>query len=491
MSNSEFEEYFLDSIEIIKKVVDKTEYRDFLVPILFFKSLNDTYLDEYEKALKKYKIEKIARDPAYHRFQLPKGYLWEDLQRKTENVDQFLNTIFEKIEKANPDKLTGAFKFDYIEANIDDAIFIELINHLSTKNLSLEKNDEDEMGIAFMKLIEYFSRKEDRNPGEFSTPREIIQIMVRILSPFKNGDSFHDPACGSGDMLVETARYYKNEQEGDPSKLRLTGQVNIKNIPILAKINLYFNRQNADIKKGSPFTEPQFLENDDLEKFDYVITNFPFSEDWAKDEMKDDHFKRFGWAEKLPSKSRADYAYIMHMVKQLKENGKMISVVPQGVLFRKDENKFRKPMIENDLVEAVITLPQKLFGEDTGIAPAILLINKDKPEERQNKIIFIYAGDEKFYREFSNLNQLTEEGILHVVNNYKNWESEEKVSRVVDLEEIQDNDYNLNVALYVDTTVPEEDIDVKEELQIIHRLEKEQSEIKNQLYEYMEGLGYE
>jgi len=169
----------------------------------------------------------------------------------------------------------------------------------------------------------------------------------------------------------------------------------------------------------------------------------------------------------------------------------MASVVPQGVLFRKNEKKFRRYLIENDLVEAVIGLPEKLFGQDTGIAPAIILINKDKPEERENKVFFLHAGDEQFYRELSAQNELTEEGIDHIIGDYDGFTSEERVSRVVDEQEIKENDYNLNIALYVDTTEPEEEIDVKEEFDKLKTMEEELEKIKQTRDEHMEVLGYE
>jgi len=195
--------------------------------------------------------------------------------------------------------------------------------------------------------------------------------------------------------------------------------------------------------------------------------------------LKDD--SRFGYVDKDPRKNRADYAYILHMYSSLNETGQLATLAPQGVLFRDNESPFREFMINEDLVEAVINLPKKLFGEDTGIAPAILFLNKDKPEEHEGEVLFLNAAHEDFYRELDNENQLTPDGVDRAVEIFNEWESEERKSRVVDVEEIEETDYNLNLALYVDTTEPEEDIDTVAEAQELAKLETELSEIRDRM----------
>jgi type I restriction enzyme M protein len=178
------------------------------------------------------------------------------------------------------------------------------------------------------------------------------------------------------------------------------------------------------------------------------------------------------------------------MEEQLNETGQAAIVVPHGVLFRKHERRYREPMIDRDIVEAVIGLPGNLF-QNNSIPSAILLLNRDKPKEREDEVLFVHAADEAFYRELSNQNELTSEGLDHVVENFNGWKTEERVSRAVPIKEIRENDYNLNIALYVDTTEPEEDIDVSEELRKLRNLRTERDQIESQMDEHMEVLSYE
>jgi type I restriction enzyme M protein len=346
------------------------------------------------------------------------------------------------------------------------------------------------LGEAYMDLVRHFANEEGRDGGEFFTPPQIVRLMVQLVAPFEDGDRFHDPTCGSGGLLVEAAHYFRDEQGGDPSRLELTGQELNPDIAAIAKMNLFIHGYSGAIEREDSLGAPQFAQNGRLAPFDYVLANFPFSADWPKDDLQDDAYGRFDWHEKLPRADRGDYAFIMHMAHQLGDTGQAAIVIPHGVLFRKYESRYREPMLEDDMVEAVIGLPENLF-QNNSIPSAILLLNRDKPPEREGEVLFVHAADEAFYEELSNQNRLTEEGISHIVENFGDWTTEERVSRAVPLEEIRENDYNLNIALYVDTTEPEEPIDVAEELTKLRELQAERDEIETQLNDYMEALGYE
>jgi type I restriction enzyme M protein len=177
------------------------------------------------------------------------------------------------------------------------------------------------------------------------------------------------------------------------------------------------------------------------------------------------------------------------MVSQLSETGRAAIVIPHGVLFRKYEKRYRQPMLEQDLVEAVIGLPANLF-QNNSIPSAILLLNRDKAEERSGETLFLHADDEAFYEELSNQNKLTEDGLDHIVRNVSEWTTEERVCRAVDIDEIRENDFNLNIALYVDTTEPEEEIDVRDELKELRNLQNKRDEMESRLDGYMEALNY-
>lgn len=478
--------------DIIRNAVDKTDYKDYILPLVFYKSINDTYQAEYEKRLAEFGDEEIAKDLSFYDFQIPEGYSWDELIKRNKNIDQFLNEAFSEIEKENPDSLNGVFRADFVAADaLDDSKLSRLVKHLDTYNLGVNKIPADMLGEAYMDLVRYFASEEGRDGGEFFTPPHIIQLMVRLLAPFKKGDKFHDPTCGSAGMLIEAAHYFKEEQNEDPGNLILTGQEMNPDIAAMAKMNLFIHGYNGEVKRGDSLSEPYFKDSDnELEKFDYILANFPFSADWDKDNLKDDKFKRFDWSEKLPRADRGDYAFIMHMVKQLNETGQAAIVVPHGVLFRKHEGRYRQPMIEKDLLEAIIGLPKSLF-QNNSIPSAILILNQDKPEERKDKVQFIHAADEDFYKELSNQNELTKEGINHIGENFTEWKTEEQVSRVVDISEIEENDYNLNIALYVDTTEPDENIDVSKELQKLKEIKKERVKFEDILIKHMEVLNYE
>jgi type I restriction enzyme M protein len=263
-------------------------------------------------------------------------------------------------------------------------------------------------------------------------------------------------------------------------------------------MNLSIHGLDGEIEREDSLSNPAFTDeaNSELTRYDRVLANFPFSADWAKDDLQDDPYNRFDWHEKLPRADRGDYAFIMHMAKQLKRpdrdgaGGKAAIVIPHGVLFRTHESRYREHMLEADMVEAIVGLPENLF-QNNSIPSAVLVLNTDKPADREDEVQFIHAADEDFYRDESNQNVLKEDGLDHIVANFHEWATEERVSRTVSLDEIRENDYNLNIALYVDTTEPEEDIDVAEELGELRELQAERDEIEATMDEHMEALNYE
>ena len=487
----ELENHLFKCADIIRNTVDKTDYKDYILPMVFYKTLSDTYEDQREDVLEEFGDEEIADDPSFYDFPIPEGYRWADLLNTNKNVDEFLNEAFEAVERENPD-LQDAFRADYVGADaLDDDRLKDLAHHLDTYNLSAERVPPDMLGEAYMDLVKHFASEEGKEGGEFFTPPNIVNMMVRLLAPFEPGDSFHDPTCGSAGMLVEAARHFREEQDGAPTKLRLTGQEMNPDVAAIAKMNLFIHQYEGEIAREDSLRNPQFTTSDaDLETFEYVLANFPFSTDWAKGQLQKDKFGRFDWADKLPRADRGDYAFIMHMEEQLNETGQAAIVVPHGVLFRKHERRYREPMIDQDIVEAVIGLPENLFQNNT-IPSAILILNKDKPADREEEILFINAANKDFYQELSNQNELSDKGIEHVVENFKIWRTEDQVSRAVSREEIRENDYNLNIALYVDTTEPEEDINVNKELSRLRKLQNERDKIETRMTEHMEALNYE
>jgi len=498
LSLSELDSHLFKCADIIRDAVDPTDYKEFILPLVYYKAISDEYEKQFQQNVERYGDEELARRPnLYDVPVVPEGYLWEDLRAVSDNVDQALNEAFDEVADANPE-LQGVFRADYIDADaLDDDRLGKLVEHLSTHDLDRDSVPPDMLGEAYMDLVRQFAEEEGKSGGQFFTPPHIVNLCVRLVDDFEDGQTFHDPTVGSGGMLIEAARYYR-EAGGDPSKLKFTGQEINPDIAAIAKMNLSIHGLNGEIEREDSLSKPAFTNEDEneLTRFDRVLANFPFSADWDKDGLQDDPYGRFDWHEKLPRADRGDYAFIMHMAKQLKRpdrdgsGGKAAIVIPHGVLFRKHEGRYRKPMLENDMVEAIVGLPENLF-QNNSIPSAVLVLNTDKSEERTNEVQFIHAADEAFYEELSNQNELTDEGLDHIIENFRDWTTEERVSRTVSLEEIRENDYNLNIALYVDTTEPEEDIDVGEELAKLRELQAERDEIESTMTEHMEALNYE
>ena len=499
LSLNDLENHLFKCADIIRDAVDPTDYKEFILPLVYYKSISDEFEKQYADKLDKYGDEDLARNPdLYDVPVVPDGYLWDDLRAVSDNVDQALNEAFDAVTDENPE-LQGVFRADYIDADaLDDDRLGKLVEHLSTYDLDRDSIPPDMLGEAYMDLVRHFAEEEGKSGGQFFTPPQIVNLCVRLVDDFKDGETFHDPTVGSGGMLIEAARYYRETQGENPKKLTFNGQEINPDIAAIAKMNLSIHGLDGEIEREDSLSSPAFTneEENELTRFDRVLANFPFSADWAKDELQDDPYERFDWNEKLPRADRGDYAFIMHIAKQLKRperdeaGGKAAIVIPHGVLFRKHESRYREPMLENDMVEAIVGLPENLF-QNNSIPSAVLVLNTDKPEDREDEVQFIHAADEDFYEDESNQNVLTDDGLGHIVENFRGWETEERVSRTVSLEEIRENDYNLNIALYVDTTEPEEDINVEEELAKLRELQTERDEIEATMTEHMEALNYE
>jgi type I restriction enzyme M protein len=498
LSLNDLESHLFKCADIIRDAVDPTDYKEYILPLVYYKSISDEFEKQYAENIEEYGEEFARRNNLYDIPVVPEGYLWEDIRAVSDNIDQALNEAFDALAEENAE-LQGVFRADYIDADaLNDDRLGKLVEHLSTHDLDRDSVPPDMLGEAYMDLVRHFAEEEGKSGGQFFTPPHIVNLCVRLIDEFEDGMTFHDPTVGSGGMLIEAARYYREEQGSDETKLTFTGQEINPDIAAIAKMNLSIHGLAGRIEREDSLSSPAFTNDDanELTRYDRVLANFPFSADWAKDDLQDDPYGRFDWHEKLPRADRGDYAFIMHMAKQLKRpehdvaRGKAAIVIPHGVLFRKHESKYRRPMLENDMVEAIVGLPENLF-QNNSIPSAVLVLNTDKPAERGGEVQFIHAADEAFYEELSNQNELTEEGLDHIIENFREWTTEERVSRTVSLDEIRENDYNLNIALYVDTTEPEEDIDVQEELAKLRELQSERDEIEATMSEHMEVLNYE
>ena len=453
LSLDDLESHLFKCADIIRDAVDPTDYKEFILPLVYYKSISDEFEKQYAENVEEYGEDFARRNNLYDIPVVPKGYSWDDIRAVSDNVDQALNEAFDALTEENPE-LTGVFnRVDYVDPDaLDDDRLGKLVEHLTTYDLDRDSVPPDMLGEAYMDLVRHFAEEEGKSGGQFFTPPHIVNLCVRLVDEFDDGMTFHDPTVGSGGMLIEAARYYREEQSGDPTKMTFTGQEVNPDIAAIAKMNLSIHGLDGEIQREDSLSTPEFTdeENKELTRFDRVLANFPFSADWAKDDLQDDPYGRFDWHEKLPRADRGDYAFIMHMANQLKRpdqdsaGGKAAIVIPHGVLFRKHEGRYRTHMLEEDMVEAIVGLPENLF-QNNSIPSAVLVLNTDKPAERENEVQFIHAADEDFYKDEANQNILTDEGLDHIVENFTEWATEERVSRTVSLDEIRENDYNLNI----------------------------------------------
>jgi len=484
LSLQELEHFLWQSADILRGPIEISEYKNYILALLSYKRLSDVYLEEYKENLEKYGDETIAREK-FHRFTIPEGCLWDDVRKVGQNVGEKLNEVMDKITKENPELEGVLNRTDFNDKEkLSESRVVKLVGHFSKHRLGNKNVSADMLGQAYEYLIKQFADTAGKKGGEFYTPREVVEVLVKIVSPAE-GDEVYDPCCGSAGMLIESYYHLKNRGR-NPEKLFLFGQeINVFTWAI-AKMNVILHNMDAEIHHGDTFADPKFLDGGQLRTFDIVLANPMWNQDGYREAMENDRFGRFKYG--IAPDNYADWGWIQHMLASLNEQGKMGIVLDNGVLFRGgSEGKIRKKVVEADLVECVIALPEKLFY-NTGAPGCLLILNKNKPAELKSKTLFIYAGKE--FEKLKNMNRLREEDIQKIVDAYHNWDDVEKYARVVEVDEIRENDYNLSVTRYVDIFDEEEPIDIPQVLHELKELKKDWQDIEDKLNDYLTELGY-
>jgi len=486
--------------DTFRGIIDPSQYKDYILTMLFLKYVSDVNKEKRQSYLEKYNNdeERTSRAMSMERFIVPINssfdYLFE--HRNEANIGELMDIAFADLEEANREKLTsedgsGIFRnISFNSSNLGDSkdkntrlknLLIDL-SELDLKPSHLESNDI--IGDAYEYLIANFASDAGKKAGEFYTPSEVSTLLAR-LTKSKPGARISDPTCGSGSLLIKAGK------EVGSTNFSLYGQEANGSTWALAVMNMFLHGyDNAVIRWGDTIRNPKLKDGDQLMKFDTVVANPPFSLDkWGADEAAGDQFNRF-WRG-VPPKSKGDWAFITHMLETLNETGKVGVVVPHGVLFRgASEGKIRQKTIEENLLEAVIGLPANLFF-GTGIPAAILVFNKDK---KSKNVLFIDAS--KHFESGKNQNKLNEEHLAHIVDTYRNFNEgdlsvgvlEEKYSFVSTFEEIEENDFNLNIPRYVDTFEEEAEVDILAVQQNINRLEDELKVVQTQMSKYLQEL---
>ncbi len=487
-----------DCAEVLRGSLSSAQYMDYIFGMMFLKRMNDQFNFEREKLLvekadlpKDFLDQMIEDAPSYDTFFVPKEARWEKLKDLNLNIGPQLDKAFQAIEDhAKNSELVGVLTTaNYNDKErVPDAKLNQLLQIFDSINLSNEGLEKpDILGDAYMYLLKKFADDGGKKGGEFYTPEGIKELMVKVLQPVET-DTIYDPTAGSGGFLINALEYVK-AQGGNHRNVQVYGQeINLSTWSICKLNMLLHDARGAAIEKGDVIREPKHLNGSTIKTFDKVIANPPFSlSNWGIELAQSNSYHRFSYG--VPPKSYGDLAFVEHMIASLNSNGKMATVVPHGLLFRGGaEGKIRKGILEDDLFEAIIGLPQNLFY-GTGIPAAILVLNKNKTADKKGKVLFIDASNH-FVKD-GNMNRLRPEDITKVVAAYDNYEAVDKYAEVIAIDEIRENDYNLNISRYVDTTEPEEEVDINAVARRIAEREGRLEESRKQINEFLSELGFE
>lgn len=448
ISKEELETYLWESAVLLRSNIDAGAYKQYIFPLLFFKRICDVYDEESENAYLEYGDDSSAfTDDEIHTFIIPTGYHWKDVREVSENVGRVIINAFREIEKANSPKLSGVFG-DAAWTNknrLPDSLLKDIIEHFSTKTLSIKNCPEDELGQGYEYLIKKFADDSGHTAQEFYTNRTVVHLMTEMLQP-KSGESIYDPTCGSAGMLISSIAYLK-KKDVEWRNVSAYGQEINALTSAIGKMNLFLHGvRDFQIINDDTLSRPAFIKNGELMTFDMVLANPPYSiSQWDRAAFESDKYGRNFLG--VPNQIRADFAFIQHILKSMDVNkGRCAILLPHGVLNRYEEKSMREKMIQLDLVDCVISIGRNLFY-NSPMEACILICRNKKDFNRRGKVLFINAVD--LVERKNGESKLSDDNIMCIANIYKDFVTVENRAKVITNGDILKANSNLSVAYYV------------------------------------------
>ncbi|HBO48299.1 MAG TPA: SAM-dependent DNA methyltransferase [Clostridiales bacterium] len=444
----DLENYLWGSAVLLRTNIDAGAYKQYIFPLLFFKRMCDVYDEETELAIEKYGDDAMEfSDDELHTFIIPKGYHWNDVRETVSDVGLAIVTAFRKIEKANGNKLTGVFgDASWTNKNrLPDKLLKDIIEHFSTKTLSLANCPEDELGQGYEYLVKKFADDSGHTAQEFYTNRTVVHLMTELLQP-KSGESIYDPTCGSAGMLISCIAHLKDKGE-EWRNVSVYGQEINALTAAIGKMNLFLHGvKDFNIVNDDTLKNPAFIEFGKLKEFDICLANPPYSiSQWDRSAFESDKYCRNFLG--VPPQSRADYAFIQHILKSLKpKTGRCAILLPHGVLFRNEEQSIRENLVKSDLIECIIGLGKNLFY-NSPMESCIMICRTKKHADRVGKVLFINAKE--LVTRKNAASYLTDSQIKKISDAYNRFTTEDKFCSVKSIGEILSNESKLSIPLYV------------------------------------------
>jgi type I restriction enzyme M protein len=448
ITQQQLESYLWGAAVLLRGTVDAGDYKQFIFPLLFYKRLCDVFDEETRIALAESGGDAgFAAYPENHRFQVPIEAHWREVRQTAKNVGQALQSAMRAIETANPEKLYGIFG-DAQWTNKDrlsDTMLRDLVEHFSALELTLANLPEDELGQGYEYLIKKFADDSGHTAAEFYTNRTVVHLMTEMLEPLP-GESIYDPTCGSGGMLLSAVAHLRRKNL-EWRNVRLYGQERNLMTSSIARMNCFLHGiEDFQILRGDTLSEPKFVQADHLMRYDVCLANPPYSiKQWDRSAFTSDPWGRNRYG--VPPQGRADYAFWQHILASLApKTGRCAILFPHGVLFRQEEAKMRRKLIDADLIECVLGLGPNLFY-NSPMEACVVICRTAKPKSRKGRILFINAVGEVTRERAQSF--LTIDHIERIVAAYRDFRNEPGFTHVATLEEIRGRNGNLSIPLYV------------------------------------------